>query len=1247
MLIQLKNRATYCTVFLFLLNNFFKVQNKNIVKLILLQAAFLFCNIFVFAQNENLCRKSTEGTDFWFGFMESRNYNPNHYIEITVTASETTTFQIKTGSSEIPFNETYTVLADSSVQVEIPWQMVETMGSESIQDKGIHLIAQKPVNVYALNWDQNSADVAVIYPVESLGYEYFAMCYKPDIDLANPITGNGKNSEFLIVATENNTKVEITPSKITDKLHPKDSTIIVILDKGQVYQVQSENEVGSSNFGQGDLTGSHVVANKPVAFYSGALSTRIPFGQCCWDHLYEQIPPVQTWGREYFTVPLKTRQQDRYRILASENNTTVQITGLAPIILNRGEFEEFVFFQNEPKRIFSDKPILVAQFSQSRDVDPLFTGGNGDPFMIILSSTNQKKNDVTFVTYDSPEIQTDTTYSGIEKYYVNIISLTSEVQNIRFNNKSIQNEFVPFPESNYSYTQKEIEFGVHHIENINKEDGFLAYVYGFGGVESYGYGVGFNLDLVLDLGENIEFFEKDTLLLCGGDSLILDAGSYFDDYLWSTTESTHNIVVHQPGKYWVQTSTNEGCVLSDTVYVFASNPVTEIGDRFDEGCFPYAVKLNGNNGFEKYIWQNEFNDTISVNQLISADKTGEYRLTVFDKYRCPARDTFGLTVFPVPKVEILGEPLICGIDTTKLTVSITGAADSIWNFDGSFSWWTNKPELELSEKKRNSANIKALAWGDFEVYYTLKTIDNCETTDTFKIRFHPQPKSGFVFEDDAKCEGYSKKLVFTGTATDSAFFDWNLDGCQFVDTIDLQKRIYNISVGAFLQNQPQISLVINDNGCVSNTFSEILSAKPNFMMDASNTRGCDSLTVNFTSRLLTPDLVDFVWTFDDSEIVSQQNVTKNYAETGFYKVNLTISNPVTLCTNGFTIDSMIKVFPTPVAEISADPSFCYSDSAMLVYTHHIDSTFSIWEFNEKQFSGFEYDSIQMILDNPFENVKLIVNEYGCISELFEMQLKRKPNFDFYTESMEGCQPFNFLVFAETDDNLIDFTWLADSLPYPTGNSNLVFLSDTGKFDMSLIAYSNETGCTDTLLKPDWIWVHRNPFAKFEVDYEVALIENAEISFTNYSERAENYFWDFGDSLTSVEFEPLHKYTELGDYKVKLRAESIFGCRDTFELGIKIIPSSVYSPNAFRPDSDISENRTFMPVGAGVDDTRFKLKIFNRWGEQVFESGSIFNPWNGTIKNGEIAPVGNYIWVAEYYDIQGFKHNEKGQVLLIR
>ncbi len=110
---------------------------------------------------------------------------------------------------------------------------------------------------------------------------------------------------------------------------------------------------------------------------------------------------------------------------------------------------------------------------------------------------------------------------------------------------------------------------------------------------------------------------------------------------------------------------------------------------------------------------------------------------------------------------------------------------------------------------------------------------------------------------------------------------------------------------------------------------------------------------------------------------------------------------------------------------------------------------------------------------------------------------------------------------------------------------------------------------------------------------------------------------------------------------------MYGCADTFEHMINIIPSVVKAPNAFRPDSNIPENQIFMPVAAGVDPARFNLKIFNRWGEMVFETNSLNTPWDGTLKNGKDAPQGNYIWISKFFDIQGMERNEKGQVLLIK
>jgi hypothetical protein len=303
------------------------------------------------------------------------------------------------------------VNANGSVQINIPLDLAEARGSEIIQEKGIYLVAENPVNVYALNWDRNSADVAVIYPVPSLGKEYFAMCYEPHV---HNRPAHGRNSEFLIVASEDNTLVNITPSVVTSGGKPAGSSFQVTLHKGEVYQVQSLNQRDLA--GQGDLTGSYIESDKPIAVYSGNFSTTVPAesGMSGYDHLYEQMPPLQTWGREYYAVPLLTRLADRYRVMASEDNTTVQIGTRVPIVLDRGEFYEFLLNNNEPSRIFADKPILVAQFSQSNRTDQNFTGGDGDPFMIILSSVSQSKNDVTFVAYNS---------SQIRDYYVNVVLL--------------------------------------------------------------------------------------------------------------------------------------------------------------------------------------------------------------------------------------------------------------------------------------------------------------------------------------------------------------------------------------------------------------------------------------------------------------------------------------------------------------------------------------------------------------------------------------------------------------------------------------------------------------------------------------------------------------------------------------------------------------------------------------------------------------------------------------------------------
>jgi gliding motility-associated-like protein len=448
-------------------------------------------------------------------------------------------------------------------------------------------------------------------------------------------------------------------------------------------------------------------------------------------------------------------------------------------------------------------------------------------------------------------------------------------------------------------------------------------------------------------------------------------------------------------------------------------------------------------------------------------------------------------------------------------------------------------------------------------------------------------------------------------------------------------------------SHPIVSLIVEENGCRSDTSRLAIGANPDFTMNTIKSRGCDSATIQFSGELKTPDDLHFEWDFGDGSPVSNlQNPTHFYVDTGKYNVGLVITNNISGCQIGYTIDEMVKIFPTPEVDIVVDPDFCNDKTVEVFYLQNIDSSFCTWDFDGASKIGDGNDSITVLLENQIAAIRLQVEEFGCKSDWTEATAKRKPIFDFSTDFTDGCQPLQILAKATTPDGNIDFKWLTDST-VTTGIEQIFLLPDAVKYDFSLAAFSNLTGCSDTIYKNDLVEVHPKPAIEFTVDFPVAIIEHAQLQFTNLTSGVESYYWEFGDGGTSTDENPQHSYTALGKFPVNLRVESEFGCADTGMMEIEILPFDIYTPNAFRPDSEIPENREFMPVSTGVDPQSFNMKIFNRWGEVIFETNSLDRKWDGTIKNNKPAPVGNYIWKADFKDIQGFSHSMKGQVLLIR
>jgi hypothetical protein len=573
------------------------------------------------------------------------------------------------------------VEADTPYSFKLDWNQVEAIGSENIEKKAIHLTSDNPMNVYALNYCPSSSDVALIYPTNTLGKEYFAACYDPHVDEENSGGYNhGRNSEFLVVATEDNTVVTIEPSKKTDKKRPAHLPFQIKLDQGDIYQVQSMNQ--NNQDGQGDLTGSYIKSDKPVALFSGSLAATVPSAPevRAWDHLFEQIPPVQSWGTKFMAVPMKSRELDRYRVIAAYDNTKIKLGKSNIAVLNRGEFNEFPLGYDQPTIIESTKPILLVQYSCSQSVDFEYTNGNGDPFMVVVSPLVQTKQNVTFTAYNSTEIT--------DRYFVNVVAKDISTPFIYLDGNPIP--FTSLPNSGYSYAQVKITQGSHTIYSSRENMGFIAYVYGFGLYESYGYGAGYNLDIQLDLGYG--YLKNDSLEICKGSSVELEAGAFFDNYLWSTGETTRLIKACKSGKYKVTASTNYDCELSDSVYIKLAGPEINLGND-TVTCGNGDLVLDASPNFHTYKWQDH-----STNQTFPIFKTGDYSVIVTDNKGCAATDTIHVDVL-TPSIDFTPNNSIVTIEHPEISFinQTEGAKNYSWNFgDGSTSTETN-PTHKYSE----------------------------------------------------------------------------------------------------------------------------------------------------------------------------------------------------------------------------------------------------------------------------------------------------------------------------------------------------------------------------------------------------------------------------------------------------------------------------------------------------------------------------------------------------------------------
>ena len=140
------------------------------------------------------------------------------------------------------WSETFNVRANNITTVDIP----EAQGYhgesdyETVTHKAIKVTSTDTISVYCTNIAYVSFDASFVLPTESLGDEYIIQSYdQSTAGSMNDYVTTNETSAFLIVATEDNTSIEITPTCATLGGHQANQTYSITLNQGETYQVRS------------------------------------------------------------------------------------------------------------------------------------------------------------------------------------------------------------------------------------------------------------------------------------------------------------------------------------------------------------------------------------------------------------------------------------------------------------------------------------------------------------------------------------------------------------------------------------------------------------------------------------------------------------------------------------------------------------------------------------------------------------------------------------------------------------------------------------------------------------------------------------------------------------------------------------------------------------------------------------------------------------------------------------------------
>ncbi|WP_293787009.1 PKD domain-containing protein [uncultured Pedobacter sp.] len=1154
----------------------------------------LSASLFSFAQNT-----SNKGKDFYIPYAGHVDGN-NSRLTLFLSADQATDYKVYIGGvlvssagATIPANSCLPFVIDPNA-----YNVLMSSSNVVERNKAITVVTTKAISLYSIISNNARTGGTLVLPTNTLGQEYYAFSYENH--------GNQQGfSQFTIVATADNTDIEITPKQNErNGGRTANTTFTIKLNKGDIYQYQSI----------GDLTGSHIKALNcnPIAVFSGNTwaafcnegNSRVPSGG---DNLYQQVFSVAAWGKNFVTAPFYNTlngNTDIMRVIVAEDNTILTVNGSTtnangtPLSNPYSKGAVVTFFSTSANVISGSKPISVAQYQTSQTCNPnnaqdTRQGGPflGDPEITVLNPVEQTLNNIT-VFSDLKSVRVPT---QISKYYLNVIIKTADIPSFRLDGNPVNN-FVAI-DNVFSYAVIDVT-NTQPQHRLSAAGGFSAISYGYGAVESYAYLAGANI-------QNFTFQPTSTVT---GQSITSGC-------LGEPISLTINLPYQATKLDWEI----QGAPSFTDGNPAPVNTFTRPNDINTYYTYKYPDQLN-------YPNPGDYQFKVIATKP-SADNCGNIEELIID-FSVDNQPTAAFE-FPATGCQSVGIPFTDKSQSNSNSRSIT---QWLWDFgDGKTS--TEQNPVHVYDRP-----------GTFNVVLMATTDSKCsQTSAAFPILINPKPLSDF----DVKSLCVGKPIILTEKSTienPGSIVKWTWDFGDGSTPSTEQHPIHQYNAtGSYM-----ITLITeSDKGCVSETKSKNVTViipqsadfeLPDFCLDdgiarfKNTSKNADGSQTDLTAQ--------WTYTYNGSIVATSADFDGSFSPTatGDYTVALIVKNGdgcEMSKTLTFTVNGAVKSADFDIIKNNV----CVSDKIVIkntsttfagritkieIYRDYPNET-SIYKtisYPDDSDIEIEYNTFGGAADRTF-NVRLVAySGESCFKSVDkQVTLKSVPQL-LFDDMPAVCEGDGTVIITQAKQK--NEEEVAGGSGEYTGDgikADGTFNPKIAGVGSHIITYTfkGNNDCFSSISKT--IEVYASPVANAGTLIYVLAGGQIEIPATAEGINLK-YNWSPATGLNRTDvLNPIASPDDDTEYTLTATTQPD-GCSTSSKVLVKVL-QALQPPNTFTPNGDNVNDTWIIKYLESYPNAT--VDIFNRNGLKVFSSKGYKVPFDGTYQN-EPLPVGVYYYI---------------------